>query len=449
MIGRSTRLILIADATILLTNVVSSLIGARALGPAGRGDLLVVVLWPPVIAMLTGLGLPTAYRYWMAREPNRISQLFSNAVIYSLLAGLAGLAVSELVVTHVVGERSPEVILLLRIYLFIVPNVLFTDLMRSLLEGTRRFGWGGLIRLVFFLIQATGFAGLWIAGRLSIATGAYTMMTAQTVALLLALSAVFRELKPRWAPSWSEFKTSMSYGLRDYPGGVADFTTLRLDQLMLGALASNVAIGLYVIAVRLSEMTTLVAGAIGSALMPEVAGMEKKGETLWARSFRFAIYINVLMIVPLWLGASFILKILFGPSFVPAAGAFRWLLLAAMVLGCGSIVISGLRGFGHPGLSTLARFSAAVATAITLPFMLRRLGINGAALASLIGYSTMLTVALVAFALKRRVNLWKSLRPRREDIAFANWKTIRNFVFPKPLETVLAPAVAQKEELAG
>ena len=449
MIGRSTRLILLADATILLTNIVSSLIGARALGPAGRGDLLVVVLWPPVIAMLAGMGLMTAHRYWMAKEPERVSRLFSNAVIYSLLAGLAGLVVSELVVTHVVGERSPEVILLLRVYLLIVPNVLFTDLMRSLLEGTRRFGWGGLIRLVFFLIQAVGFAGLWIAGRLSVATGAYTMMTAQTVAMLLALSAVLRELKPHWAPSWPEFKTSISYGLRDYPGGVADFTTLRLDQLMLGALASNVAIGLYVIAVRLSEMTTLVAGAIGSALMPEVARLEKKGEALWARSFRFAIYINVLMIVPLWLGASFILKILFGPSFVPAAGAFRWLLLAAMVLGCGSITISGLRGFGHPGLSTLARFSAAVVTAAALLVLLPRFGISGAAVASLIGYSTMLAVALVAFALKRRVNLWKSLRPRREDIAFANWRTIRNFAFPKPVETVLTPAVASPEELAG
>jgi len=341
------------------------------------------------------------------------------------------------------------VMLLLRIYQINIPAALFLDLMRGLLEGTRRFGWAGLARLAFFTIQAFGFAAFWIAGHLTVATGVYTMIAAQTVAMFLGLFAVIRELRPRWEPSWSEFKTSMNYGMRDYPGGVADFTTLRLDQLMLGAMASNVAIGLYVIAVRLSEMTTLVAGAIGSALMPEVARLEKKGETLWARSFRFAIYLNVLMIVPLWFGASFILKVLFGASFVPAAGAFRWLLLAAMVWGCGSIVISGLRGFGHPGLSTIARFSAAAVTAIALPLMLPRLGINGAALASLIGYSTMLAVALVAFSAKRRVNLWTSLRPRREDVAFANWKTIRNFAFPKPVETVLAPAVAHREELVG
>ena len=67
----------------VVSTMVSSLVGARALGPAGRGDLLVVVLWPPVIAMLAGLGLPTAYRYWMAKEPERVSPLFSNAASHS------------------------------------------------------------------------------------------------------------------------------------------------------------------------------------------------------------------------------------------------------------------------------------------------------------------------------------------------------------------------------
>src|SRR6266571_2548562 len=72
VIARNARLILLTDVTIVTSNIVSSLIGARALGPAGRGDLLVVVLWPPIIAMLIGLGLPTAYRYWMAKAPERV-----------------------------------------------------------------------------------------------------------------------------------------------------------------------------------------------------------------------------------------------------------------------------------------------------------------------------------------------------------------------------------------
>ena len=440
MIARNTRLILLADAFALLSSVVSSLIGARALGPAGRGDLLIVVLWPPVIAGFAGLGLPTAYRYLVAKEPERASSLFSNAIIYAAVVGVLSIGIADLVVPHLVGHRSHEVMILLRIYQVNIPAALFLDLMRGLLEGTRRFGWAGAARAIFFTVQASGFAILWFAAHLTVATAMAVMISGQTAGMVLALVAVSRQLRPRWQPSWPEFKKSISYGARDYPGGLADFTTLRLDQLMLGAMASNVAIGLYVIAVRLSEVTTLAANAIASALMPEVAAARArdKAEMLWATSFRVTIYMHLLLLVPLWLGAPYILRILFGQSFTPATAAFRWLLLAAAAWGWGSIAISGLRGFGYPGLSTMARFSAAIVTAIALLLLLPRMGITGAAIASVIGYSAMLCVALFAFMKKRQLGLWNCLRPHRRDILMANWKSVRAFAFPKSADNAIA-----------
>ncbi len=430
MIARSAKLIFITDSTILLSTMISSLVGARALGPAGRGDLLVVVLWPPVVAMLAGLGLPTAYRYWMAKEPERASRLFSNAIIYTLIAGVISIFVADLVVPHLVGNRSPQVMTLLRIYQVNIPAALCLNLMRGLLEGTRRFGWAGTARLLSFIVQGPGFAVLWLLGNLTVTSATYTLIIGQTASTLFGLFAVWHQLRPRWQPSWSELKTSLHYGVRDYPGGIADFTTLRLDQLMLGAMASNVAIGLYVIAVRLSEMTTLAADAIADALMPEVASSKtaNRADLLCARSLRLAIYMHLLLLPPLWLAAPLILRILFGQSFVPATGAFRWLLVAAGVWSCGSIVINGLRGFGYPGLSTLARFAAAVVTGIGLVVLLPRMGITGAAIASLIGYSVMLIVALVGFIKKRQLHLWKNcLRPQRRDLWIPNWRSLLGF----------------------
>src|SRR5256714_12758963 len=106
-------------------------------------------------------------------------------------------------------------------------------------------------------------------------------------------------------------------------------------------------IGWYVTAGRFSQMTTLAADAIADALMPEVASSKtaNRAELLCARSLRLAIYMHLLLLPPLWLAAPLILRILFGPSFVPATGAFRWLLVAAGVWRCGSIVINGLCGF--------------------------------------------------------------------------------------------------------
>jgi Na+-driven multidrug efflux pump len=118
------------------------------------------------------------------------------------------------------------------------------------------------------------------------------------------------------------------------------------------------------------------------------------------------------------------------------------------VWGWGSIVISGLRGFGYPGLSTLARFSGAVVTGIALIILLPRLGITGAAIASLIGYCAMLAVALSIFIRRRQLSLWDCLRPQRRDIRFASWRAARGFAFGKAADAPIGVTEVQ-DELAG
>src|SRR6266480_3263009 len=154
MIVRNVKLVFVANAIILFCGVVTSLLSAWALGPAGRGDLLVVTLWPPVCALLMTFGLDQAHRYWVAREPEFGSMLFSNAILFALIAGPITVAVSELVIPHVVGERNPETMRLVRIYLVNIPAALIQFLMIGLLEGARRFGWAGASRLMFFVVQA-------------------------------------------------------------------------------------------------------------------------------------------------------------------------------------------------------------------------------------------------------------------------------------------------------
>jgi O-antigen/teichoic acid export membrane protein len=410
---------------ITLFSVVTSLIGARALGPAGRGDLLLITLWPIVIAMLIEIGLPNAYRYWMAKDPTRVSALFTNAIIYTLVLGAISFVVGDVFIPRLIGQRTDEVMLLVRVYMINIPGVVLLSLMRGLLEGTRRFGWSGAARFTFFVVQATGFAILWFAGRMTVTTATFTMIAAQTVAMTIAVIAVLRELKPRWEPSWREFKTSMSYGLRDYAGVLADYTTLRVDQLMLGATAANSAVGLYVVAVRLSEMTTFVASAAADALMPEVArsGKDDEPEALLARMLRLTMYLNLIVLVPLWLLAPTMLRILFGPSFVEAASAFRWLLVAAIAWSASSIVIRGLQGFGYPGLTTIARFFSAGVSVVALIVLLPRMGITGAAISSLIGYSVLFVVSLFALIQRRRLGFWHYVRPRRHDIPMAQLRS--------------------------
>ncbi len=70
-------------------------------------------------------------------------------------------------------------------------------------------------------------------------------------------------------------------------------------------------------------------------------------------------------------------------------------MFASVVWSAGAIVISGLNGLGHPGLSAIARIAAAVVMVVALLTLLPTRGIQGAAIASILGYSVMFLVALV------------------------------------------------------
>lgn len=425
MILRNVKVVFVVNATILFCGVVTSLLSAWALGPAGRGDLLVVTLWPPVCALLVTFGLDQAHRYWVARDPLCVSTLFSNAMLFAVVVGPVTLLLSQLIIPHVVGERSAETMWLVRIYLVNIPAAVIQFLMIGLLEGARRFGWAGAARLMFFVVQAVGYFTLWMYGRFTVENAALILILAQFSAMLLSLFAVLRELRPRWQPSWSKWKEALGYGVRDYPGIVADFTTLRLDQLLLGAMAPSAAIGLYFVAVRLSEITAILAGSVADALMPEVAASEAgRAERLLGRSLRLTLYTHLLVLVPLWTSAPLVLQYFFGESFLAATATLRILLLASVVLSAGGIMISGLRGFGYPGLSTIARLASAVVTVVSLLLLLPRLGIVGAAVASLLGYGVTMLIAAFWLIRKTELGVWDYLRPRREDVPIAHLRLL-------------------------
>jgi O-antigen/teichoic acid export membrane protein len=402
MLKRNIKLVFSTNVLMLCCGVVTGLLSAWALGPEGRGNLMVVVIWPGIFSMAAAIGLPQAYRFWTAKEPDCVSALFSNAVIITLVVGVFTVGLAEVVVPHLIGDRSPEVLRLVRIYLLTIPLLLLTDLTRGLLEGARRFTWVGALRLIFFGLQCAVYIFLWFTSQLTLAHAVYTMIGSVVTSLLVSLLAVWHELRPSWRPRLPELWTTLRYGVRDYPGVLTEFINWRLDLMMLVRVSSSSAIGLYAVAVRFADITSILASSVGDAVMPEVAALGKTPEAtnVVTRSLRLTLFCHVLILIPLWFTAPHILRFAYGEGFVEVTSVLRLLMCASVAWSAGAIVISGLNGLGHPGLSATARITAALVMVVALLSWLPTRGIEGAALASLTGYSVMFAVAL--FWLLRR-----------------------------------------------
>jgi O-antigen/teichoic acid export membrane protein len=172
------------------------------------------------------------------------------------------------------------------------------------------------------------------------------------------------------------------------------------------------------VALRLADITSILASSVSDALMPEVAASKKREQAaqVVTRSLRLTLAAHLMILIPLWVAAAYILHFAYGDKFVPVTNVLRLLMFASVAWSGGAIVISGLNGLGHPGLSAIARISAALVMVVTLRLWLPTRGIQGAALASIAGYSVMFLVALFWFLWRCEISLWECLRPRWDDL---------------------------------
>ena len=78
-------------------------------------------------------------------------------------------------------------------------------------------------------------------------------------------------------------------------------------------------------------------------------------------------------------------------------------------------------------MTTIARFLSALVTVPALLILLPKYGIEGAAIASLIGYSVLLAAALFGLVQRRQLGFWRYLRPQTRDLQYARLKAAAAF----------------------
>src|SRR5262249_21288164 len=109
------------NVLLAMIGLATSILAARLLGPAGRGELAAIQTWPAVVATVALLGLPDAVVYFTARRPDRGGSYLGSAMALALLASAPFMALGYLVMPLVLAAQSSEVVHAARWYLVIVP----------------------------------------------------------------------------------------------------------------------------------------------------------------------------------------------------------------------------------------------------------------------------------------------------------------------------------------
>jgi len=396
------------------TSLLSGSLAAHLLGPTGRGQLAAIQLWPLVIMTIASGGIVEAAGYYSGRFREQSGVFGITALVMLAALAIPLVLIGMVAMPHLLAAEPSRIVAESRVYMFIVPILFFINTPPAVLRGRGDMRAWNVLRLT----QPLGYVVILLVA-------AFVPVDRVTfVAFAMFGWIAAHVVLSRWyLPGPHRFEGEqvgpmLRYGALSISATTPSLLNGRMDQLVMGAFLSPHLLGLYAVAVAWSLAVTPVSNAFGQVILPRLAGAhgsEDAAERLCATS-RIASGINVLMGLGFLLISPLAVSIMFGASFAPAIPATMVLVVAAVCLGMNQFLEEAVRGLGRPGLATVAELCGFAVTAVGLAVLLPRFGILGAALASLLSYTTVLIMLVVI--LHRRLGLRPRdlLLPRPADV---------------------------------
>lgn len=387
---------------LIALGLVSSILTSRLLGPDGRGAFAVMITVGAVGVQFGNLGLPSAAAYFVASDRRRLPALVGTSLLCGLVFG-GILAFAFWAAAMAVPAWAPlDSPILLAWAVAWIPLGIVLALLQNLLLGIRDIRlYNGLqvAQKSVGVVLLLALAGLGVVGVKSFYLASFAVLVAGSA---VALSAVLRHAHYKVTlPDRAFVRSAVGYGFRAYLATLFAYLVLQFDLLMVASMLGDAAAGYYSIAARMAEMLYMLPVALGTILFTKVASMHE-GRWRFARSVTLKL---ALLLLPLLIIAGVLAQpvtsLLFGEAFLPAVPAFWWLLPGIYLLSINTVLMNYFAGTGMPLVTVISPGIAAAANVGANLYLLPRVGIVGASIASTLAYALMLLASVVYLSMRR------------------------------------------------
>jgi O-antigen/teichoic acid export membrane protein len=389
-LGTATGILVVGKVA---SNVLLVLLGvatARGLGPTGRGTLTLAVTVATATTYLCSAGAGSALRVLLAKSfDSALFDAFFGLAAVMMLAQVCVTAAAVALFLPVTGVHMTPSILLwttcvgvlsLASYL-LLDVVLATGQVRRL--AVADVAGSGLQLMAYVAIATT--SSPTVTGALAAITAGYALQ----VFILMGSLPRRSGGRPFDRVAWRQI---LRTGRAPLTQNLAQFTTFKIDRILLGAFRSPTQVGLYSVAATAAEVLRLIPLGAGQVLLHRVASGQSDGRDL-RRVRRWVFGIVVTGAISSAVVAPVLLRFIFGPGFRDA-GELVALLAAA------EIALTGYQLDSHL-LQASGRFRKAALPAIMgVPLvivldllLIPPFGGVGAAIASIATYGVLSTLS--------------------------------------------------------
>jgi PST family polysaccharide transporter len=359
----------------------------RYLGPTQFGAFSYAIAFVGMFIPVAGLGLDRIIIRDISKDASQKDSFLGTAFMMKMAGGIVTILI--VVPSIWMVKKDNELIISMTIILALGLFFYAWDVIDFWFQSQIRAKFSVLAKNSAFLITAI-FKILLVLGGASLITFAVAT-TAEMVLGAVGLTVVYRikghEIK-KWKSDCSLAKKLLAESWPLIISGFAILIYMRIDQIMLGSILGDEAVGVYAAAVKFSEIWYFIPLAVSSSVLPVLVKAFKNNKELFFRKyqnvFNLMTGVSIGIAVIMTFLSNRIVKLVFGPEY-SASGP-----ILAIHIWAGIFVFIGMMGSVWTMINSYQKFMlfATVTGAfvkITLnAILIPRHGTIGAAIAMVI-----------------------------------------------------------------
>lgn len=387
-----------SEFILIIITLISGIIIARVLGPAGRGEYLAITIWGNLLMWYFHLNIYQTVIYYWNKMKNGREDLLKTLAVASFFLGLIATLVGEfIIIPYVMPNLDSDVLIAARLFLIgIIPGII-SEIILGALAAEEKFLFANIMRILNPTISTFFLIIIYYMGQLEVSSALYILLGTNFVIAIATFITGYKNNYFSGDFHWELIKT-LWYGLKAQGGTVAGATSANATQLVLSAMLPPAALGFYSASESSVKPLSTISTALQRVSFPRLAGLSadlthQRTLRIWTNSF----IANSITALPFALLLPLLIPIVYGTEYLPSIIPAEILIIYTFVRGQSMIIRNSINGYGKTFINTTTEIISTVFIFIFLSFTVKHWGVIGASIIAVLSSILKLFLYLVEY----------------------------------------------------
>lgn len=360
---------------------ITSILIARSLGPENQGQLSYYVLIFGIIASYGHFGINSSTSYFLKKTNFKREDIINTNIttlcILNIIYIISIIALRNIIFSNYVLGFSI-------IWIIYTASLLLSNFLIAIYISEEKIYVYNKFFIFIQILKGIIITILYFTNELNIINISILYAIIEIIKLILLLRGQKLNYKPNI--KIKIIKEELKYGIPLYLAALFIYLNYRVDQIMVKQYLGNNELGIYSIAVTLAELAFIFPESISSAFEGRLYSCnEKEIKSVTAQTVKLAFYLTAIICI-IGICCKPLIKILYGIDYERAGITMIILLLGIMFASIGKVVPAYFYTSGRPKIHFKVSVIVLIINLTLNLVFIPRIGINGAAIASTVGY---------------------------------------------------------------